>query len=189
MIRLGRQQQEKQQERAKRTQAVLIEAARSGDLDTIQSLHRQGVDLAFEHGALLRAAIQGTEKKRKKDVEFYRPAQVVDYLINAAGMDPNRNIQLKDRPILKAIIAEKWNLARLLLVFGAQYRDILEYAQVLNLSKPQMQRLEKIVDCFRKNYLLKILKALEEQCATNSNLPALIMSYNYPLEFKISGIQ
>jgi hypothetical protein len=181
MIRLGNgsSSARNRELRVRQTKQTLIEAALRGDTHTLQLRHQMGVDLAFDQCAILRALIDDTRKTR------CQPLRVIDYLINGANIDPNTS-QLRDRPLLAAVKAHKWNIARVLIVFGAHYRDLIEYAPVLALTSQELARFQHIVDSFRNKYLVQILKMLEAHCSTNASLPALIMSFIYPLEFKSS---
>eukprot|EP00475_Leptophrys_vorax_P036893 TRINITY_DN62981_c0_g1_i1.p1 TRINITY_DN62981_c0_g1~~TRINITY_DN62981_c0_g1_i1.p1 ORF type:complete len:186 (-),score=52.54 TRINITY_DN62981_c0_g1_i1:183-740(-) len=156
------------------TRDALVDSVVAGDLAMLRAKLSCGMDLSFGGGVLLKTAIEKNQKN------------IVAFLVREAFVPLNQP-SLQNRAMLTAIRSHRWQCVRLLLVLGAEYRDLLEYSELLQLKDTEKKKLRKLVQGFRENYLLKTVRVLLEFTESNANIPGLIMSFLYPLEFKAAS--
>jgi hypothetical protein len=154
------------------TREALVASASSGDLTMLRSKLRDGVDMSFDDCVLIRTAIS---KNRK---------EVIVFLVREAQIPLNHRLSMQNRPLLVAVRAHKWQCVRLLLVLGSEYRDLLEYAGLLQLKESEIKKFKSLIQGFRENYLLRSIGVLKDFTESNANVSGLIMSFLYPQEFK-----
>lgn len=167
--RLASTSESRKRRRVESTREYLLDAAASGNLQAIQQ--RGGVDVSFDDGAMLRVAAEHGRN------------EVVAYLLSERSV-PVDSASLSNRALLRAAVQRHWKTCKLLLVCGAQYRDVVHYGSLLGIGRSQIDQLNRVVKGFRENYLSRCVLILEEFTHTCANIPGLIMSFNYPQEFK-----